>query len=136
MMTVQAESRPDTNGHFGQFGGRYVAETLMPAILELEEAYTRITPQQEFQQEFHRLLKSYAGRPTPLYLAGRLTHSLKGAAVYLKCSQDQQHTGAGPARQVDGKRQVNSRNGSRPARGGDRHCGRSFRYAVPDLYGR
>jgi tryptophan synthase beta chain len=93
MMTVQAESRPDLNGHFGQFGGRYVAETLMPAILELEEAYSRITPQQEFQQEFHRLLKSYAGRPTPLYFADRLTDSLKGASIYLK-REDLAHTGA------------------------------------------
>ena len=68
MTTVHTEPCPDANGHFGQFGGRYVAETLMPAILELEEAYTRITPRQEFQQEFHRLLKNYAGRPTPHYL--------------------------------------------------------------------
>jgi tryptophan synthase beta chain len=93
MMTVHAESRPDINGHFGQFGGRYVAETLMPAILELEEAYTRITPKHEFQQEFHRLLDSYAGRPTPLYLANRLTATLKGAAIYLK-REDLAHTGA------------------------------------------
>ena len=93
MTTVHTEPCPDANGHFGQFGGRYVAETLMPAILELEEAYTRITPRQEFQQEFHRLLKNYAGRPTPLYLAGRLTASLKGAAIYLK-REDLAHTGA------------------------------------------
>jgi tryptophan synthase beta chain len=90
---IQTEPRPDVDGHFGQFGGRYVAETLMPAILELEEAYTRITPGQEFQQEFHRLLNNYAGRPTPLYLAGRLTESLKGAAIYLK-REDLAHTGA------------------------------------------
>ncbi|MFZ0242004.1 MAG: tryptophan synthase subunit beta [Desulfobacterales bacterium] len=85
--------RPDAAGHFGQFGGRYVAETLMPAILELEEAYQSITPQQAFRQEFHRLLNHYAGRPTPLYLAGRLTESLKGAAIYLK-REDLAHTGA------------------------------------------
>jgi tryptophan synthase beta chain len=90
---MQTEPRPDADGHFGQFGGRYVAETLMPAILALEEAYTRITPGQEFQQEFHRLLNHYAGRPTPLYLAGRLTASLKGAAIYLK-REDLAHTGA------------------------------------------
>ena len=93
MTMLQADPRPDANGHFGQFGGRYVAETLMPAILELDEAHTRITPRQEFQQEFHRLLKNYAGRPTPLYLAGRLTASLKGAAIYLK-REDLAHTGA------------------------------------------
>jgi tryptophan synthase beta chain len=90
---IQTEPRPDADGHFGQFGGRYVAETLMPAVLELEEAYTRITPGQEFQQEFHRLLNHYAGRPTPLYFAGRLTETLKGAAIYLK-REDLAHTGA------------------------------------------
>jgi tryptophan synthase beta chain len=89
----QAGPHPDANGHFGLFGGRYVAETLMPAILELEEAYNRITPQPGFQQEFQRLLSSYAGRPTPLYLAGRLTESLKGATIYLK-REDLAHTGA------------------------------------------
>ena len=93
MIMVKAGSCPDANGHFGLFGGRYVAETLMPAILELEEAYTRITPRPEFQQEFQRLLNSYAGRPTPLYLAGRLTESLKGATIYLK-REDLAHTGA------------------------------------------
>jgi len=90
---IQTEPRPDTGGHFGQFGGRYVAETLMPAILELDEAYARITPQRKFKEEFHRLLSHYAGRPTPLYLAGRLTESLKGAAIYLK-REDLAHTGA------------------------------------------
>ncbi len=93
MIMIKAGPCPDANGHFGLFGGRYVAETLMPAILELEEAYNRMTPQPEFQQEFQRLLNSYAGRPTPLYLAGRLTESLKGATIYLK-REDLAHTGA------------------------------------------
>jgi tryptophan synthase beta chain len=65
----------------------------MPAILELDEAYGRISPQPEFQREFHHLLNHYAGRPTPLYYAGRLTGSLNGAAVYLK-REDLAHTGA------------------------------------------
>ncbi|MFZ0610757.1 MAG: tryptophan synthase subunit beta [Desulfobacterales bacterium] len=90
---TQAAPRPDADGHFGQFGGRYVAETLMPAILELEDAYQAITVQDAFKREFHRLLGDYAGRPTPLYRAGRLTESLKGAAIYLK-REDLAHTGA------------------------------------------
>ncbi len=90
---IQAAPRPDADGHFGQFGGRYVAETLMPAILELEEAWREITVRDDFKREFHRLLGDYAGRPTPLYLAGRLTGSLKGATIYLK-REDLAHTGA------------------------------------------
>jgi tryptophan synthase beta chain len=84
---------PDPRGHFGQYGGRYVAETLMPAILELEAAYRTITPKSEFQEQFRRLLRSYAGRPTPLYAAQRLTDELGGATVYLK-REDLAHTGA------------------------------------------
>jgi tryptophan synthase beta chain len=88
-----ATNVPDSRGHFGQYGGRYVAETLMPAILELEEAYRTLTLKTEFQNEFKRLLSCYAGRPTPLYPAQRLTDELGGAAVYLK-REDLTHTGA------------------------------------------
>jgi tryptophan synthase beta chain len=84
---------PDTAGHFGPFGGRYVAETLMPAILELEEAYGRIAPDPEFQQQLSRLLRDFAGRPTPLFPAERLTRHVGGAAIYLK-REDLAHTGA------------------------------------------
>jgi tryptophan synthase beta chain len=84
---------PDAAGHFGPFGGRYIAETLMPAILELEEAYRRIAPTPEFQKELARLLRDYAGRPTPLFLAERLTAQAGGAAIYLK-REDLAHTGA------------------------------------------
>jgi tryptophan synthase beta chain len=84
---------PDTAGHFGPFGGRYVAETLMPAILELEEAYRRIAPDPEFQKELARLLRDFAGRPTPLFFAERLTTHIGGAAIYLK-REDLAHTGA------------------------------------------
>jgi tryptophan synthase beta chain len=84
---------PDAAGHFGPFGGRYIAETLMPAILELEEAYRRIAPAPEFQKELARLLRDYAGRPTPLFLAERLTAQAGGAAIYLK-REDLAHTGA------------------------------------------
>jgi len=84
---------PDENGHFGSYGGRYIAETLMPAVLELEEAYARIGPQAEFQRQLSALLKDYAGRPTPLFHARRLSRHLGGAAVYLK-REDLTHTGA------------------------------------------
>ena len=85
--------RPDAGGHFGPFGGRYVAETLMPAVIELEEAYRRIASDPAFQQELSRLLRDYAGRPTPLFLAERLTARAGGAAIYLK-REDLAHTGA------------------------------------------
>jgi tryptophan synthase beta chain len=84
---------PDAAGHFGPFGGRYIAETLMPAILELEEAYRRIAPAPEFQKELSRLLRDFAGRPTPLFFAERLTAQAGGAAIYLK-REDLAHTGA------------------------------------------
>ncbi|MDJ0913798.1 MAG: tryptophan synthase subunit beta [Desulfobacterales bacterium] len=89
----QATPLPDAGGHFGHFGGRFVGETLMPALLELEEAYHEFVPQKDFQNELNRLLNDYAGRPTPLYHAQRLSKHLKGAAIYLK-REDLTHTGA------------------------------------------
>jgi len=86
-------SMPDSHGHFGPFGGRYVGETLMPAIIELEKAYARISALEGFQEELRRLLKHYAGRPTPLFPAARLTEKIGGAAIYLK-REDLAHTGA------------------------------------------
>ena len=80
-------------GHFGPYGGRYVAETLMPALLELDEAYHRIGKQETFQRELQELLEHYAGRPTPLFHAGRLSAKVGGAAIYLK-REDLAHTGA------------------------------------------
>ncbi len=84
---------PDEAGHFGVYGGRYVAETLMPAIIELDEAYRSICSKANFQAQLARLLKDYAGRPTPLFRAARLTESLGGATIYLK-REDLAHTGA------------------------------------------
>jgi tryptophan synthase beta chain len=84
---------PDERGHFGLFGGRYVAETLMPAILDLEEAYGRIAADPAFQQELAGLLADFAGRPTPLFKAERLSGRIGGAAIYLK-REDLAHTGA------------------------------------------
>jgi len=84
---------PDDRGHFGVFGGRYVAETLMPALLELEEAYAKIQDDPEFHREFDSYLRNYVGRPSPLYFAERLTEHVGGAKIYLK-REDLNHTGA------------------------------------------
>lgn len=84
---------PDPRGHFGQFGGRYVAETLMPALLELEENYKQCQADPSFHAEFDSYLKDYVGRPSPLYFAKRLTDHLGGAKIYLK-REDLNHTGA------------------------------------------
>jgi tryptophan synthase beta chain len=84
---------PDPNGHFGVFGGRYVAETLMPALIALEGAYLRARKEKEFQEELALHLQEYAGRETPLYYARRLTEELGGAKIYLK-REDLNHTGS------------------------------------------
>ena len=84
---------PDQKGHFGEFGGRYVSETLMPALLELEAAYARIRREPGFKKEFRGLLSDYVGRPTPLTHAERLSAELGGAQIYLK-REDLCHTGA------------------------------------------
>ncbi len=73
-----------TRGHFGQFGGRYVPEMLIPALEELEKAYLEVKKDKEFQKEFNSVLKDYSGRPTPLYFAENLSKQLKGAKIYLK----------------------------------------------------
>ena len=86
-------SGPDDRGHFGQFGGRYVAETLMPLILDLERHYRAAQADPAFKAEFDDLLKNYGGRPSPLWLAQRLTDDLGGAKIYLK-REDLNHTGA------------------------------------------
>lgn len=83
---------PDDNGHFGQFGGRYVPETLMPILLELEENYKKYRFDEEFWKEVNYLLKEYVGRPNPLYEAKNLGEEL-GCKVYLK-REDLNHTGA------------------------------------------
>ncbi|MEK6804156.1 MAG: tryptophan synthase subunit beta [Nitrospirota bacterium] len=84
---------PDRHGRFGPYGGRYVPETLMPALLELEEVYQRTRRDKGFQAELRHYLKEYVGRPTPLYFAQRLTKRLGGAKIYLK-REDLCHTGA------------------------------------------
>lgn len=84
---------PDENGRFGKFGGRYVPETLMNALLELEEAYAHYSNDPQFQEEVRYLLHKYSGRPTSLYYAERLSEHLGGAKIYLK-REDLNHTGA------------------------------------------
>lgn len=74
----------DTQGHFGQYGGRYAPEMLIPALEELEEAYKKAKNDPQFEKDFFDLLKNYSGRPTPLYFAENLTKYLKGAKIYLK----------------------------------------------------
>ena len=85
--------KPDKKGHFGIFGGRYVPETLMAPLEELERVYLSIKKDSFFNKELNSYLKSYAGRPTPLYFAKRLTEELKGPRIYLK-REDLTHTGS------------------------------------------
>jgi tryptophan synthase beta chain len=84
---------PDLDGHFGQFGGRFVAETLMPLILEVEQAYEAAKADPAFRSELDYYLKDYVGRPSPLYYAKRLTEHFGGAKIYLK-REELNHTGA------------------------------------------
>ena len=86
-------SRIDKDGYFGEYGGRYVAETLMPALMELENAYKDAMADNDFIKEFENLLADYVGRPSPLYFATRLTEAYGGAKIYLK-REDLNHTGA------------------------------------------
>ncbi len=87
------KSFPDKQGHFGIFGGKYVPETLMAPLKELEKAYLSIKKDPQFHSELKSHLKDYVGRPTPLYFAEKLTEELKGARIYLK-REDLTHTGA------------------------------------------
>src|ERR1035438_2626237 len=89
MMTAQ----PDAGGHFGPYGGRFVPEVLMAPLEELEKAYLEARSDPAFQAELGDLLRNYAGRPTPLYFARRLTEHLGGARIYIK-REDLLHTGA------------------------------------------
>ena len=86
-------SQPDSGGHFGPYGGRYVPEVLMNPLEELEQAYTAARQDPAFHAELAGLLKDYAGRPTPLYFAKRLSETLGGAKIYIK-REDLLHTGA------------------------------------------
>jgi tryptophan synthase beta chain len=93
---------PDERGHFGIYGGRFVAETLMPLILELEKAYTAAKADPAFKRAMDGHLKNYVGRPSPLYLAERLTAHFGGAKIYFK-REDLNHTGAHKVNNVLGQ---------------------------------
>jgi len=93
---------PDERGHFGLYGGRFVAETLMPLILELERAYAAAKNDPLFRKEMDGYLKDYVGRPSPLYFAERLSAHLRGAKVYFK-REDLNHTGAHKVNNVLGQ---------------------------------
>jgi tryptophan synthase beta chain len=90
---ISKTTQPDSLGHFGEYGGRYVPETLMAPLDELNDAFTVASADPEFQSELGSLLKDYAGRPTPLFYAQRLTKRAGGAKIYLK-REDLLHTGA------------------------------------------
>ena len=92
-MTKEKRILPDSNGKFGLYGGRYVAETLIPALEELDKQYQLIKLDEAFQQEVFKDLQTYVGRPSPLYFAKRWTKKLGGAKVFLK-REDLNHTGA------------------------------------------
>ena len=102
MSNVVSEDLPDATGHFGPFGGRYVPETLMHPLQELEQEYFRAQQDPDFQQELSYYLREFVGRPTPLYFAERLTRELGGAKIYLK-REDLLHTGAHKINNVIGQ---------------------------------
>ena len=100
---------PDARGHFGRFGGRFVPETLMAPLIELEQAWASAKRDRKFQRRLADLLRDYAGRPTPLYFAERLSEQCGGARIYpsartsaTPAHTDQQRARAGPAGRADG----------------------------------
>src|SRR3974390_2353611 len=103
---------PDERGHFGIFGGRFVAETLMPLILDLEKAYADAKADPAFQAEMNGYLRDYVGRPSPLYYAERLSGHLGGAKIYLK-REELNHTGSHKINNVLGQILVARRMGKK-----------------------
>src|SRR5919108_391307 len=103
---------PDETGHFGIYGGRFVAETLMPLILDLEKAYAAAKSDPAFQAEMNGHLKDYVGRPSPLYFAERLTEHLGGAKIYFK-REELNHTGSHKVNNVLGQIMVARRMGKK-----------------------
>src|SRR5438445_2267412 len=103
---------PDERGHFGNFGGRFVAETLMPLILDLEKAYATAKADPAFQAEMNGALRDYVGRPSPLYFAERLTQHLGGAKIYFK-REELNHTGSHKVNNVLGQIMVARRMGKK-----------------------
>jgi tryptophan synthase beta chain len=112
MTSARKAALPDRNGHFGRFGGRFVPETLMAPLIELERAYAEATRDRDFRARLRTLLADYAGRPTPLYFAQRLTAECGGARIYLK-REDLCHTGAHKINNVLGQGLLAERMGKR-----------------------
>ncbi len=103
---------PDERGHFGVYGGRYVGETLMPVLFEIEKAFVAAVRDPDFNAEFNAVLRDYVGRPSPLYLAKRLTSAWKGARIFLK-REDLNHTGAHKVNNTIGQALLAQRMGKR-----------------------
>src|ERR1051326_7631416 len=111
-LQTSCRSGPDERGHFGNFGGRFVAETLMPLILDLEKAYAEAKADPAFQREMNGYLRDYVGRPSPLYLAERLTEHLGDAKIYFK-REELNHTGSHKVNNVLGQIMVARRMGKK-----------------------
>ncbi|KNH34017.1 tryptophan synthase subunit beta [Exiguobacterium acetylicum] len=105
-------AQPDTLGQYGKYGGRYIPETLMHAVIELEEAYATVKEDPAFQARMDELLKEYVGRETPLYFAEHLTQTIGGAKIYLK-REDLNHTGAHKINNTIGQALLAERMGKR-----------------------
>src|SRR5438093_13540833 len=103
---------PDARGYFGEFGGRFVPETLVEPVEELERAYFQVRDDPEFGAELNRLLKHYVGRPTPVYEAARLSEASQGARIFLK-REDLTHTGAHKINNAMGQALLAARMGKR-----------------------
>ena len=112
MSSVAERTPPDAQGFFGEFGGRYVPETLVPALEALEQSFQRLQRDPEFVAEYERLLRHYAGRPTPTYHAARLSREAGGAPIYLK-REDLAHTGAHKINNAIGQGLLAKRSGKR-----------------------
>lgn len=130
-------------GRFGIHGGQYIPETLMNAVIELEEAYNHYKEDPQFQAELNDLLNNYAGRPSRLYYAKKMTEDLGGAKIYLKredlnhtgAHQDQQCTGTGAAGKENGQDQSYRRDRSRTARCGNRHSSSPHGHGMRSVHG-
>jgi tryptophan synthase beta chain len=136
-MTVQRPNSfrtgPDERGHFGIYGGRFVAETLMPLILELEQAYAQANADPAFQKEMDDHLANYVGRPSPLYFAQRLTQHCGGAKIYFK-REELNHTGAHKVNYVLGQIMLALRMGkTRHRRNGRGHARRCHRHTLRQI---
>ena len=120
-------------GRFGIHGGQYIPETLMNAVIELEEAYNHYKEDPQFQAELNDLLNNYAGRPSRLYYAKKMTEDLGGAKIYLK-REDLNHTGAHKINNVLGQVLL-AKKMSRTARCGNRHSSSPHGHGMRSVHG-